>query len=196
MRVIKDVRYSSLYPVNLDIYLPDAEEFDVFIYFHGGGLSAGMKDDDCIVEFSTQLAQNGIAAISADYRMYPEASFPDFIKDAAAAVAYAVENMETYGKPKRFFVGGSSAGGYISMMLCFDKRFLAPYEIDPASLGGFIHDAGQPTSHFNVLREKGIDTRRVVVDETAPLFHSTDVDIKTEVLTDILIELRLRHLPS
>ena len=29
----------------LDLYLPDSEEFDVFVYFHGGGLEGGSKDN-------------------------------------------------------------------------------------------------------------------------------------------------------
>ena len=39
MRTEFDVEYKSgLY---IDFYLPDSEEFDVFVYFHGGGLCAG-----------------------------------------------------------------------------------------------------------------------------------------------------------
>ena len=38
-------------------------------------------------------------------------------------------------------------------------------------LVGFVHDAGQPTCHFNVLRERGIDTRRIIVDDSAALYH-------------------------
>ncbi len=39
-----------------------------------------------------------------------------------------------------------------------------------------MHDAGQPTAHFNVLRERGVDSRRVIVDETAPLYHIGTAD--------------------
>ena len=46
------------------------------------------------------------------------------------------------------------------------KRIPIPTDID-----GFIHDAGQPTVHFNVLRERGIDSRRIIVDEAAPLYY-------------------------
>lgn len=58
-------------------------------------------------------------------------------------------------------------------MLCFDKRFLAVHNINSDDIAGFIHDAGQSTTHFNVLRERGMDTRRVIVDEAAPLYHVT-----------------------
>ncbi len=56
------------------------------------------------------------------------------------------------------------------MMLCFDKRYLNAVEMSPLEITGWIHDAGQPTSHFNVLKELGKDSRRVIVDETAPLY--------------------------
>ena len=32
----------------------------------------------------------------------------------------------------------------------------------------------QPTCHFNVLRERGLDKRRVIIDESAPLYHIDD----------------------
>ena len=78
--------------------------------------------------------------------------------------------MGEYGANGTLFVGGTSAGGYASMMLCFDKRWLAPYKLPAEAVAGYFHDAGQPTTHFNVLREKGMDVRRVVIDETAPLY--------------------------
>ena len=56
------------------------------------------------------------------------------------------------------------------MMLCFDKRYLSAVGMRPEDIAGYIHDAGQPTSHFNVLKELGRDCRRVIVDETAPIF--------------------------
>ncbi len=156
----------------LDIYLPDsADEFKVFVYFHGGGIAGGDKAVNEV--FAKELCDNGIALISANYRMYPGARYPEFLMDSAAAVAWVAKNIESYGKCKGIYVGGSSAGGYISMMLCFDRRWLAPHDLAENTIAGYIHDAGQPTSHFNVLREKGFTDYRqkVIVDETAPMFH-------------------------
>ena len=56
------------------------------------------------------------------------------------------------------------------MMLCFDDRYLGRVGLKPTEIDAYIHDAGQPTSHFNVLKEFGKDSRRVITDETAPLF--------------------------
>lgn len=169
MRIIRDIPYCDIgHPAQkLDIYLPECEEFSVFIYFHGGGIEAGSKEADPLAK---SLTSHNIALVSANYRMYPTAVFPEFVRDAAAAVAWTFKNISQYGKCSKFYVGGSSAGGYLSMMLCFDKSYLAPYKIHPTQINGFVHDAGQPTLHYNVARERGLDSRRVIVDQAAPLY--------------------------
>lgn len=170
MKLIRDISYcTDGHPSKkLDLYLPEGGDFPTFVYFHGGGLQGGDKAQDALGEY---LTSRGIALATANYRVYPTARYPEFIMDAACAVVFVKGHISEYGGNDRIYVGGSSAGGYLSMMLCFDKRYLAPYGIDPDTLAGFVHDAGQPTKHFNVLRECGEDTRRIVVDETAPLYH-------------------------
>lgn len=171
MKILKDVFYTKENDLrrSLDIYLPDCEEFPVFIYFHGGGLVNGSKDMGEIIP--KEITDRGICFVSAEYRMYPDASYPDFIKDAAAASAWVYNNMSKYGKPTNFYIGGSSAGGYLSMMLCYDNKYLGLHNLKPLDFKGYILDAGQPTAHFNVLKERGIDSRRVIIDESAPLYH-------------------------
>ena len=153
----------------LDVYLPEGKINAVFLYIHGGGIEAGTKNDGNY--FAALLAEQGISTVSINYRLYPEAKFPDFVEDSADAVAWVFQNKELFGGCDKIFVGGSSAGGYLSMMLCFDKKYLGIYDIEPTDIAGFIHDAGQPTAHFNVLKSRGIDSRRIIVDETAPLYH-------------------------
>jgi len=169
MKTIQNICYSSKHDQRLDIHLPACDCFPVMVYFHGGGLEAGDKTGAQV--FFEHMTENGIAVVSANYRMYPQAKYPDFLDDAAEAVAWVFRNMDAYGKITGVFVGGSSAGGYLSQMLCFDDSFFANHGLHPAKIAGFIHDAGQPTCHFNVLRERGIDSRRVIVDESSPLYH-------------------------
>ena len=171
MKSIMDICYSQETDQYLDLHLPECEKFPVFLYFHGGGIEKGDKAAERNDPFIKHLTDKGIAVASANYRMYPTAKYPDFIEDAAAATAWVFENVKNYGEVTGIYVGGSSAGGYLSQMLCFDKRYLAKHGIDPMDITGFIHDAGQPTAHFNVLRERGIDRRRVIIDESAPLYH-------------------------
>lgn len=169
MKTLLNVCYNKITEQYLDVYLPKTEEFAVVLYFHGGGIEFGDKSGEKI--FFEYMVSQGIAVVSANYRMYPSAKYPDFLIDAADATAWVFENIGKYGKIKGIYVGGSSAGGYIAQMLCFDKTWLSKHEIKSIDIAGFIHDAGQPTCHFNVLRERGIDTRRIIIDDSAPLYH-------------------------
>ena len=153
----------------LDLYLPEEATFSVFVYFHGGGLEHGSKKG--AKEYAEYLAKNGIAVAAANYRKYPNAKYPDFIEDAAQAVHWVSENIGNYGNCQKLFIGGSSAGGYLSMMLCFDARWLSRFGDLKVPVVGYFHNAGQPTCHFNVLKERGISQKRVIVDDSAPLFH-------------------------
>ena len=171
MRTIENLSYSANQNVALDIHLPEKESFPVFVYFHGGGLERGDKAHEKYRVFFKDMTENGIAVVSVNYRMYPEAKYPDFLEDAAEAVAWVFQNINNYGNAKSIFVGGSSAGGYISQMLCLDDSWLGKHNVKVSDIAGFVLDAGQPTCHFNVLKERGLDERAIVVDECAPLYH-------------------------
>ena len=188
----------------LDVYLPDNNIKAVFLYFHGGGIESGTKDG--CGKFAEYLTQRNIAVVSANYRMYPESRFPDFLEDAADAVAWIFKNKEMFRNCQNIFVGGSSAGGYISMMLCFDKQYLEKHNIKPTDITGYVHDSGQPTVHYNVLKYSGIDSKRVIVDERAPLyfvglqetyspmlFLVADNDIKNRYEQTVLMLSTLKH---
>ena len=178
MRVIEGISYGQ--GGELDLYLPDGECFDVFVFFHGGGIEKGSRAE--ATRFASDLADQGVCVVSADYRMYPDAKYPDFIEDAAEAVAYVREHIEEYGRCRRLIVGGSSAGAYLSMMLCFDGRYLGAHGIDPIEIDGWVHGAGQPTAHFRVLKEHGEDPKRLIVDERAPLYFVGRVERYSPIL--------------
>ena len=166
MRSIFDLAYKE--NLFLDLHVPESDSFDLFVYFHGGGLKNGRRGG--VEVFAKTLAKRNIATATVEYRMYPDAKFPDFIVDCADSIRYLKDNISQYGKCGKIYVGGSSAGGYLSMMLCFDKRYLNAVGLEPTDIDAYIHDAGQPTSHFNVLKELGKDSKRVIVDETAPMY--------------------------
>lgn len=182
MQIIRDIAYAKTDNPQqmLDLYLPDAENFSTFVYFHGGGIESGSKNEDD-ADLSA-LTDRNIAVANVNYRLYPSAHFPDFIRDCAAALFWVTEHINLYGHCKNIYVGGSSAGGYIAMMLYFDRRFLETFHLSLHDFSGFIFDAGQPTTHFNVLKERGIDPRRVVIDEAAPIFHVADYNSEPPVL--------------
>ena len=173
MRIYKDINYSVIHDEmhKLDLYLPDGKPRALLVYFHGGGFVEGSRELSVMPRFAEDMTDAGIAVASAEYRMYPNAKYPDFIEDAAEAVAYAKRELLSFVECDKLIVCGTSAGGYLSEMLCFDGRYLGKHGLSNLDITGYIHDAGQPTAHFNVLKERGIDSRRVIVDESAPLYH-------------------------
>ena len=170
MQIQKDIVYASPQEERqrLDVYLPEGEEKALLIYFHGGGLEMGCKED---AAFLKGLAEKGIGLIVPNYRLYPAARYPEFIMDAAAAAKWASDYRDAHFADKRLFLAGSSAGAYLAMMLCFDEKYLLAHGLRPDAFAGYVFDAGQPTVHFNVLKEAGRNPQMVAVDERAPMYH-------------------------
>ena len=93
MKRIENIVYGNLDSANkLNLYLPDDATSSAFVYFHGGGLEHGDKKSADV--FAPYLTSRAIAVVSANYRMYPNAAYPDFICDAAEAVAWANRYMK------------------------------------------------------------------------------------------------------
>jgi ligand-binding sensor domain-containing protein len=100
----------------LDVYYPDCESYPVFVYFHGGGLQFGDKRDAFAEKMAKYLNDRGIAYVSANYRMFPNANYPDFVRDAASAVAWVKNNLPAKGANGKIYVGGTNG------LYCIDSR--------------------------------------------------------------------------
>ncbi len=150
----------------MDIFFPEVEDFFTIVYFHGGGLIEGDKGDSH--EFVKHLTKLGFAVATANYSLLTEKKFPECVKDAARAVKYVKDNI----KSKGILVMGQSAGAYLTLMLCLNKEYLKEVGVDNKEIVGWISDAGQPTTHFNILKlERGLDPLLQRVDEAAPLYY-------------------------
>ena len=153
----------------LDLYLPEEDSFPTLIYFHGGGFSSGDKNETHAL--GEYLVRHGIALVSVNYSVGRDVQYPTYILDAAESVKWTMDHIGEYGQCDKFYVGGSSAGAYLSQMLCFDKEYLGAYGIKPTDIAGYIHDSGQPTTHFAILQSRGVNGDRVIIDEAAPLYY-------------------------
>lgn len=149
----------------LDLYYPEkSKNFPTLIWFHGGGLEGGEK------YIPKELMNRGIAVIAVNYRLSPKVKNPAYTEDAAAAVAWVFQNIEKYGGSKeRIFVSGHSAGGYLSLMLALDKRYLDKYGIDANQVAAYLPVSGQTLTHFTIRKERGLSQQIPVIDEYAPV---------------------------
>ncbi|MGQ4660879.1 alpha/beta hydrolase fold domain-containing protein [Lysobacter sp. F6437] len=138
------VVFSPARGLSLDIYRPQpmpATAAPVVVFFYGGSWQRGKREQYRFV--GRRLAANGILTIVADYRTWPRAGFPDFIDDAAQAVAWARDNAASRGgDPDRLFVAGHSAGAHIAALLATDGRYLRRHGIAPTNLAGVVGLSG------------------------------------------------------
>jgi acetyl esterase/lipase len=98
------------------------------MFIYGGSWRAGDKFE---YEFAGRaLAAAGFVTVIADYRLWPEVKYPDFLEDNAQAMRWIQDNIATYGgDPKRFFLAGHSAGAYNAVMLGLDSSFRRDYGV-------------------------------------------------------------------
>ena len=111
----------------LDIYLPESDNFTTILWFHGGGIVSGSRHG---YDVPMGLIEQGIAVVAPDYHLYPNTKFPEFIEDAANAVAFTIKKIKELGGNGKLFIGGSSAGAYLTMMLCMNKDYLKNVGVD------------------------------------------------------------------
>lgn len=149
----------------LDIYYPvNKKDFPTIVWFHGGGLEGGEKS------IPQELLDKGFAVIAVNYRLSPRAKNPAYIEDAAASVAWAFQNIAKYGgSENRIFVSGHSAGGYLSLILAMDKKYLSAYGADADKVAAYLPISGQTVTHFTIRKERGLPDGIPVVDEYAPV---------------------------
>jgi acetyl esterase/lipase len=90
----------------------------MMVYFHQGGcVLGGLWTCDAWCSILAEDAR--VVVLNVDYRHAPEAKFPAAVEDAVAAYEWAVANAKSLGTDGvRIGVGGDSAGGYLSAVIC------------------------------------------------------------------------------
>lgn len=158
----------------LDIYQPTASAATapVIVFFFGGNWVSGSRADYAFV--GQALAARGFVVVIPDYRLYPQVRYPDFLDDAAQAVAWTRREIAGYGgDPARIFVMGHSAGAYNAAMLALDARWLGKQGSKPQALRGWIGLAGP----YNFLPVQNPTTR--------PVFHFPDTPPDSQPLAHV-----------
>jgi len=114
----------------------------ILIFYHGGGWIQGdldVHDEPCRRVANT----SGGLVISIDYRLAPEHKFPAGVEDSLAAFRWVRDNAGVIGADvNRIAVGGDSAGGNLSAIVCQQ-----------------IAAAGEPGPMFQLLIYPATDSR-------------------------------------
>ena len=121
-------------PVTLSYGSSERQRVDVYqagrrkplvIFFYGGSWNSGSRTDYRFV--ARAFNDLGYSVAIPDYRLTPEALYPDFLKDSAQAISLLINRAEEFGAdPQRVILVGHSAGAYNAMMVALDQRWLSP----------------------------------------------------------------------
>jgi len=135
----------------LDVYRPSGpvppQGWPTVLFIYGGTWNRGERADYRFV--GEALASEGLFTVIADYRLYPEVRWPDFLYDGALALRWVIDQGHKGDSPDglpidsaKIYVMGHSAGAYNAAMLALDPRWLAPHGLAPTKLAGWIGLAG------------------------------------------------------
>ena len=142
-RSVTGIAFGSDPRQQLDVYVPARQggPYPVVLFFYGGSWNSGARADYRFV--GEALASRGVLAIIADYRLYPQVRYPEFLDDGAQAAAWTIANVRSRGgDPGRIYVMGHSSGAYNAAMLALDPRWLAKAGASTRAFAGFIGLAG------------------------------------------------------
>jgi triacylglycerol lipase len=113
--VTNDVAYGPDPRHLLDVHIPGgAAGAPAVIYFHGGGLVRGHKNEEGDLVYgnvANMFASHGIVGLNATYRLAPEHRWPAGSRDVGDALAWTRAHIGEYGgDPDKIFLMGHSAG--------------------------------------------------------------------------------------
>lgn len=108
--------------LKLDLYRPELPEGHppppVVVYMHGGGWIGGIRSGPSSVAFALEMAGEGFAFASVDYRLAPDHPAPAAIEDCRLAVRFLRASAEKLGiDGTRIVAMGNSAGGHLAALL-------------------------------------------------------------------------------
>ena len=137
-----DIAYGAGERQRLDVYAPEhARDRPIIVFWYGGAWEKGKKSHYRFV--GAALARAGYVAVLPDYRIYPEAKFPQFVDDGAAALSWVVSHAaQIGGDPNRIFLAGHSAGAHLAGMLAYDPARLTRVGLPAGLVRGFIGLSG------------------------------------------------------
>ncbi len=155
----------------LDVYRPvrASGKLPVLVFCYGGAWNSGER---ALYDFAGRaFAAAGFLTIVFDYRLVPDARFPAFVEDTAAAIAWASRNAARFGGDGApIFLAGHSAGAYNVALAALDHRYLAAHGLGPGVIAGVAALAGP----FDFLPLDGPSTREAFghwpdLEETQPV---------------------------
>ncbi len=119
----------------MNVISPDfSKRLPAIIHIHGGGWSAGKKED--YDNFCTRISAEGFIVFSIDYSLAPDFNIYNQINDVFVAINFIINNYEF----DKLVISGDSAGGHLAALAtalnlnpeareAYDLNYTIPFEI-------------------------------------------------------------------
>lgn len=148
-RIVTGAAFGSDARQRLDVWAPEnaAANLPVIVFYYGGSWNSGDREGYGFA--ARALAARGFLVVVPDYRLVPQARWPAFVQDGAAAIKWVAANIAGHGGDlARIGVMGHSAGAHIALLLSLDRRWgvaddikaavglAGPYDFRPFEPGG------------------------------------------------------------
>lgn len=123
-QVLTDIPYveEDAHPTKhrFDLYLPTGEGWPTLVFVHGGGWTEGDKNlqaggFEIYSNIGAYYASQGIGVAVINYRLQPEVTWRDQVRDVSRAVVSIRRHVRQQGgDPRGIFLSGHSAGGQLA----------------------------------------------------------------------------------
>jgi acetyl esterase len=141
------------------------------IYFHGGGLLYGMRDDLPEI-YLNKFLNSGYDFLALDYPLAPESKLDVILESSQEEILYFLQNHEeVFGlKNERYVLFGRSAGAYLCFMMC--HRLIKNSAFTPLaiiSLYGYARldevQFNSPSKHYNKLAKVPFESIEKIISD-------------------------------
>ena len=143
------------YPKNREGKLP------VIIDIHGGGWMYG--DKELNKNYCHNLVKRGYVVFVMSYRLYPEVTADEQIRDVFASLKWIKEHMDEYGCDKeRILLTGDSAGGMLAgftALISSSEELREAYGVEDHGLSFDAVCLTSPMLYMNLKDKTGFYTR-------------------------------------
>ena len=164
--------------------------FPAVLEVHGGAWTSGDRFNN--VSIAEALAASGIVVASIDFRMPPQAGYPDTVADVNLGIRWLKANAEKFHSRADLVGGlGTSSGGHM-LLLSALRPTDARYAKLP--LAGSAHDASlrfaiacwpvaDPLQRYRVMQDSGNDRLVAAHDQFWPSVEAMEEGNPTLLLT-------------
>ena len=143
IQLLADIAYGPDRRQRLDLYRPHhaSAECRLVVFLYGGCWTTGARRSYRFL--AHVLGSRGFAVAIPDYRLFPDAKFPDFLVDTASAIGWLHRHAGEHGiHGDRMALLGHSAGAYNAAMVALDPTYLERASVSPEVLAGVVGFAG------------------------------------------------------